>query len=117
MRLALLVAIALALAACGNSTKPTPTPDPLDAGRVIVTVEVGEGTFAAIVSDTFETRAQGLSGRAVLGREKAMWFDLGTQRPVRFWMKDMRFPIVLATVATVCWIMHRDWESKISWRV
>ncbi len=106
----LLVAVGLAalLAACSAeptaTPRPTPTPtvtptpDPLDAGRETVTIVVALGEFTAIVSDTAGLRAQGLSGRAVLGPDQAMWFDLGVARPAQFWMRGMRFPIDIVWV-------------------
>jgi uncharacterized membrane protein (UPF0127 family) len=94
----LLVALALVLAACESEATPTPTPDPLDVGREIIVVKVGDGVFSAIVAHTPEMRATGLSGREALGPSKGMWFDLGIERSARFWMKDMRFPIDIVWV-------------------
>ena len=99
MKPALLVVIALVLAACVNAATATPTPDPLDAGRRFVGVDIGDARFTAILSDTPEPRAVGLSGREALGRGRAMWFDLGVARPVRFWMKEMRFAIDIVWVS------------------
>ena len=105
-----------------NTATPTPTPDPLDTGREIVTVSVGEGVFAAVVADTSETRATGLSGREALGPGRAMWFDLGVERSARFWMKDMRFPIDIAFLdenGRVLYIHHELKPKRLSrlvWR-
>ncbi len=76
----------------------TPTPDPLDAGRETVTIVVALGEFTAIIADTAALRAQGLSGRAVLDPDQAMWFDLGVARPAQFWMSGMRFPLDIVWV-------------------
>ena len=113
MRLAALVLVALA--ACtvdGPAPTPTATPDPLDAGLATVVVDIGSARFTAVVVDTPELRARGLSGRDALAPDGAMWFDLGIEGPATFWMRGMRFPIDIVWVDAGLRVVHVTREAQ-----
>ena len=94
----LFAALALALAACAS---PTPTPR-----LPTIVVEVGSATFIAEVATTQEERFLGLSGRASLAQDAAMWFDLGTERDAAFVMRGMRFDIDMVWVDEALRVVH-----------
>ena len=103
---AAVVTAAVLLAGCASSptvtpvlvvtatATPAPTPSPtleISAGRLLV--EVGQGTFVVDVADDATERAVGLSGRDRLDDGEGMWFDLGVERKVGFWMRGMLIPL------------------------
>jgi len=57
------------------------------------TIFVGTTTLSALVSDTEDLRAKGLSGFSRLGRDQAMLFIFPSLGNWGFWMKDMNFSI------------------------
>ena len=87
--------VSLLAATCSVPSTPTPTPYGGSGGAII---EVAGAHLHAELADTPETRAQGLSGRASLPENAAMWFDLGIERQAAFWMRGMRFPLDIVWV-------------------
>ena len=66
----------------------------VDAHRPnLAEVTVVGRTFRAEVADTAAKQAQGLSGRAALASDQAMYFPMSRPDFWAFWMKDMRFPL------------------------
>ena len=80
-----------------SATAPTasPTPALLDDSLVIT---VGQATFFAEVADNDEDRRQGLSGRASMPENRAMWFIYDYEHVPTFWMNDMLFPLDIVWV-------------------
>ena len=58
-----------------------------------ITVLAGTLTLEALVADTFQSRAIGLSGRSSLKDNEGMLFVFDTSEYHGFWMKDMNFSI------------------------
>ena len=130
LRLTGLLLLASLAGACAGAT-PTPTPtatptaaptptrtlaptrDPLDAGLATVVVEAGRGRFTAVVVDTPQVRARGLSGREALAPNRAMWFDMGAEAPFNFWMLGMRFPIDIVWVDADFEVVHVTHEAPV----
>lgn len=80
------------VATAASMSAPTPSPTlEISAGRLLV--EVGRGTFVVDVADDTAERAVGLSGRDRLADGEGMWFDLGVEREVGFWMRGMLIPL------------------------
>jgi uncharacterized membrane protein (UPF0127 family) len=57
------------------------------------TLNLGGEIFEIDTADTPAERAQGLSGRASLGKNEGMLFIFSKAGHYGFWMKDMNFPI------------------------
>ena len=74
-------------------------------------VEVGQGSFFALVADTPELRASGLSGREHLPRRWGMWFDMGEVTIPQFWMIEMRFPLDIVWVDEQFRVVHVTHEA------
>jgi uncharacterized protein len=65
----------------------------IDDGYKRAKVQVNDSVFSALVSDTLELRARGLSGRLGLDEDEAMLFVFDKPEAAGFWMKDMLFSI------------------------
>lgn len=57
------------------------------------TITIGDTTVVAEVATTPEEQQQGLSGRTTLAEGRGMLFVFAEPQVLRFWMKDMQFPI------------------------
>lgn len=57
------------------------------------TVTIRDITFQVDIAATPESMEQGLSGRAALKKRQGMYFVYPSVRYVRFWMKEMKFPL------------------------
>lgn len=58
-----------------------------------ITITHNEHTFKALVADTPETRAQGLSGRPGLAQDELLLFVFDAPGRHGFWMRNMLFSI------------------------
>lgn len=56
-------------------------------------VRIGNAVFKAEIADTIAKQAQGLSGREVLLKDRAMLFVFKDAESRSFWMHGMHFPI------------------------
>jgi hypothetical protein len=66
----------------------------VDAQRPhLAEITVAGRIFRAEVADTAAKQTQGLSGRAALAPDQAMYFPMARPDRWAFWMKDMRFPL------------------------
>jgi uncharacterized membrane protein (UPF0127 family) len=86
----MLVAVLLA-PACGESDEAAPGPTGQLPERV--TVNVGETSFDAEVSETGAERGLGLGERDSLADDAGMLFVFNSEGEHSFWMKGMRFPL------------------------
>lgn len=59
----------------------------------ITAIKIGRAQIQVEIADTPEKRAQGLSGREMLGVSQGMLFPMDESQVYAFWMKDMRFPL------------------------
>ena len=98
---------------------PTPTQaataklEPSVPGQSTVVVALGQGSFFALVADTPELRALGLSGRDYLPRDWGMWFDLGGVGFVDFWMRGMRFPLDIVWIDESLRVVHVTHDAPV----
>ena len=92
---------------------PTPTPslEPSAPGQETIVVQLGEARFSALVADTPELHAQGLSGRDYMPPEWGMWFDFGSLRRPSFWMRGMLFPIDIIWIDEGLRVVHVTHEA------
>lgn len=56
-------------------------------------VTIKDTTFSVEIAKTASQKEKGLSGRKALAENKGMIFPFDTNDYVRFWMRDMKFPI------------------------
>ena len=94
-----------------STPTPTPTLEPSFLGQETIVVQLGEARFSALVVDTPELRAQGLSGRDHMPREWGMWFDFGSPRRPSFWMRGMLFPIDIVWIDEELRVVHVTHEA------
>ena len=66
-------------------------------------VKIGEVIFKIEIVASPEAHARGLSGRASLPLNQAMFFDFVVPSRPGFWMKEMNFPI------DIVWL-NADWQ-------
>ena len=102
----LALALVLGLAAC---VSPAPAPS-----EPAIVVEVGTACFNAELAVTADERYQGLSGRASLADDAAMWFDLGSERQATFVMRGMRFDIDIVWVDEALRVVHVSHRAEAS---
>jgi uncharacterized protein len=69
-------------------------------------VQIGAERVRAMVSDTEELRAKGLSGQDGLNAAEGMLFVFEREGYWGFWMKDMKFSIDIAWIGSDMRIVH-----------
>jgi uncharacterized membrane protein (UPF0127 family) len=84
----IIAAVILVTALVLRLVQTVETPKP-----VLAEVTVAGRTFQVEVADTAAKRTQGLSGRASLALNQAMYFPMPRPDIWAFWMKDMKFPL------------------------
>jgi uncharacterized membrane protein (UPF0127 family) len=85
-----------------SAPSPTPTPAQPPAPTLALDtaiVTVGEGRFTVEVADDPGELTRGLSYREALPADAGMWFDMGVEDDVAFWMFEMRFPIDIVWIS------------------
>ena len=91
-----------------TTVSPTPTdtdaPVTLDPSRLQV-VRVDEVAFPVELAVTSDQRAQGLSGRVFLDSGTGMLFVFEVESRLRFWMKDMEFPLDMVWIDADCQVV------------
>ena len=112
----------MVVAACGGegpspTDLPTTVPATVPATQVVSTptaavdtgpppdqpaLRIGNASFPVELATTNEQRQQGLSDRDSLDAGTGMLFILEEERSIRFWMKDMRFPLDMLWFAADC---------------
>lgn len=89
---------------------PTPTLAPpqtsVASERRVVTVHADRGTVRALVADTADLRARGLSGLDQLAHGWGMWFEFDTTGSHVFWMRGMRFSIDIIWMDAGLQVVH-----------
>lgn len=88
----IVIVMIAAMVITNNGAEPVTLPPPVPEEQHI-SIRVGETTLRALVVDTPEERAQGLSGRAGLEEDEVMLFVFEEADRHAFWMKDMLFSI------------------------
>lgn len=66
------------------------------AEQRVVRIEAGTGVLRALVADTPETLAQGLSGLDSLPSNTGMLFVMPREGAAHFWMRNTRVPLDIA---------------------
>ena len=112
-----------AAAACGDAATPvktstpvvTPTAVPAPTFSPIPTateapvtgpvVRVDETEFPVELSVTPDERIRGLSGRASLGTGTGMLFIFEVESRLRFWMREMEFPLDMVWIGAECQVV------------
>ena len=115
-----LAVLLLMMSSCTSAT-PTPTPSPTPEptlepsapDQATVVVEVAGTSFFALVADTPELRALGLSGREYLPGQWGMWFDLGGVGAASFWMRGMQFPLDIVWVNELFQVVHVTYNAPV----
>ena len=65
-------------------------------------VSIGDATYTVDLAVTPEERQQGLSGREHMPQDVGMLFVFEEERPLNFWMKEMRFPLDIIWIDAQC---------------
>ena len=65
-------------------------------------VRIGDATYTVDLAVQPEDRQQGLSGRESLAQDAGMLFVFEEERPLHFWMKEMRFPLDIIWIDAQC---------------
>lgn len=66
------------------------------AEQRVVRVEAGTGTLRALVADTPDSMARGLSGLSSLPSNTGMLFIMPREGPAHFWMRNTHIPLDIA---------------------
>lgn len=72
------------------------------------TIHLDGVSIRVTVVDTPEARAQGLSGKDMLGSNEGMLFIFPEDGMYGFWMKDMLFPIDIVWISADKKVVHID---------
>ena len=80
-----------------QSTATVPPTKPADA-----IVLIGDARYSVDLAILPRERQQGLSGREEMSRDSGMLFVFEEERQLRFWMKDMRFPLDIIWIDAEC---------------
>jgi len=90
--------VLLCLPGCADSATAPSGPQP-QSGLAMVTMPIGNQTFALDVADTDEKREIGLMSRDSMPASHGMIFVFPREEPRGFWMKDTRIPLDIIYVA------------------
>ncbi len=71
-----------------------------------VSIALGDTTVIADIADTPDERAQGLSGRSVLGENEGLLFVFTVDDRHSFWMKDMLISIDMIWLSSDKRVVH-----------
>ena len=81
---------------------PSPTPALTRTPVIRAVVRVAEVDFPVDLAVKPEDRFQGLSGRASLDAGTGMLFVFGKAERLRFWMREMEFPLDIVWISAGC---------------
>jgi uncharacterized membrane protein (UPF0127 family) len=56
--------------------------------ELVVTTDAGQSVFQVEIADEPGERSMGLMHRRVMGDDEGMLFDLGSEQPASFWMRN-----------------------------
>ncbi len=87
------------------SPTPNPTPTVTEAPVTGPVVRVGEVDFPVELAVNSEERIKGLSGRASLGAGTGMLFIFEFESLLRFWMREMEFPLDMVWIGVECQVV------------
>ena len=65
-------------------------------------VSIGDASYTVDLAITPEEHQQGLSGREHMAVDEGMLFVFEEERPLSFWMKEMRFPLDIIWIDSQC---------------
>ena len=65
-------------------------------------VSIRDVTYTVDLAISAEERQQGLSGREYMPQDVGMLFVFEDERPLHFWMKEMRFPLDIIWIDARC---------------
>ncbi len=86
---------------CGMAQSEATTPEPT-VGPALPMVRIGGTSYSVDLAVLPEERQQGLSGRESMAQNAGMLFVFEEERPLHFWMKEMRFPLDIIWIDAQC---------------
>jgi len=122
-KLAAVFLLLLAIAFLGTLTKSN-SPTLASLKKLIFSphITIKNQTFSLLVAKTEAEREKGLSGRASLPKNQAMYFVFDHPDYYAFWMKDMEFPLDIIyihnnTVVTIYQNLQAPKKDATTWQI